>query len=249
MYRLGKKPARIDPRNLRFRALLPKKLPEPPPEYDVDFDNEDIWPLPLPMFGNDKYGCCVIAGRANQTLRFERIEQSSAIPITDDDVLREYWLEGDPTGKTKPDEGLYILDSLKCWRNGWQAAGRSYNIYAFAQINKAKQREIQLAIWLLSGLQSGVLLRQSDMDQLDRKEIWSLTKAPGGVVGGHCMFVIGYTRTGPVFLTWGQRMAATWDWFLSRCDEIYGVVDDRNKFGDSTLDVEKLDEFLRAVTA
>lgn len=199
MYCLGKKPARIDPRNLKFRALLPRKLPEPPFQYDVDFDNEDIWPLPLPVFANDRYGCCVIAGRANQTLRFERVEQGLALPISDDDVLHEYWLEGDPTGKTKPDEGLYILDSLKAWRQGWQAAGRSYNIYAFAEISKTKQREIQLAIWLLSGLQAGVLLHQSDMDQLERKEIWNLTSTPGEVVGGHLMFTVGYTLTGPVF--------------------------------------------------
>lgn len=44
-------------------------------------------------------------------------------------------------------------------------------------------------------------------------------------------------------------MVATWDWFLNRCDEIYGVVDDKDKFlNDSPLDVEKLDGFLHAVT-
>lgn len=248
--KLGKLPAKRDPRNLKFRTMLPKVLPEPPPEYDVDFNNEGIWPVPLPIFANDRYGCCVIAGRANQTLRFEKTEQGLALPITDEDVLAEYWLEGDPSGQTKPDEGLYILDSLKCWRNGWKAAGKNYNIFAFAEINKTKKREIQIGIWLLSGLQSGVLLHQSDMDQIDRKEIWSLTENPGEVVGGHCMLILGYTRTGPVFLTWGQRQVATWDWFLNRTDEVYGIIDDRDKFLDnSPLDVELMDNYLHELSA
>jgi hypothetical protein len=43
------------------------------------------------MFGNDKYGDCVIAGRAHQTLRFEAVEQKKLISVTEQDVLREYW--------------------------------------------------------------------------------------------------------------------------------------------------------------
>lgn len=248
--KLGKLPAKQDERNLKFRGLLKKTLPPPPPEYDVDFNNPDIWPLYLPMFGNDKWGCCVIAGRANQTLRFEKIEQSQDIGISDDDVLSEYWAEqGDADGTDQPDNGLYILESLKLWRKwGWSAAGQQYNIYAFAEINRNKTKEIKQAIWLLGGLQSGVLLREQDMDQINQKEIWHIASTGGEIVGGHCMYVIGYTRTGPVFLTWGQRQVATWDWFLSRCDELYGVVDNRDSFIDSTLDVDVLDAVLKVVT-
>ena len=40
------------------------------------------------MFANDTYGCCVISGRAHQSLRFEDIEQSKVIDITDKDITR-----------------------------------------------------------------------------------------------------------------------------------------------------------------
>ena len=45
------------------------------------------------MFANDTYGCCVISGRAHQTLRFELIEQKAKIQITDKEVIAEYLKE------------------------------------------------------------------------------------------------------------------------------------------------------------
>ena len=71
IFKLGKAPAKRDPRNLKFAAILkaPAKLPT---EYDFDLKHPGI---PTPMFGNDHYGDCVIAGRAHQTLRFELLEQ------------------------------------------------------------------------------------------------------------------------------------------------------------------------------
>lgn len=253
IYQLGKREAKRDARNIGLKAILPKKaLPSPPFEYDVDFNNQDIWPLPMPVFANDKWGCCVIAGRANFTLRMERLEQGVPLPITDEDVLREYWKEqGDPNGTEKPDNGLYVLDSIKRWRSeGWMAAGNLYNIYAFAEIDHHNPYEVIQAIYLLNGLMVGASLPQSCIDQLDRKEIWTVLPDDGGCVGGHLMYVMAYTRTGPVFLTWGQRQVATWEWFMKYVDEAYGVVDDRNKFMDeSTLDVERLDSILKEITA
>lgn len=253
--RLGKLPAKYDPKNIKFRAILPRKLPPAPAEWDVDFNRQDIWPLPLPTFSNLSWGDCVITGRANQTLRFEKYEQGLPLPISDDDVLREYWKEqGDPTGTKKPDEGLYILDSLKCWRSGWQAAGQEYNIYAFAQINQEKINEVRLGVYLLTGLMTGVNLPLTAQTQLDSKQIWTVETGPNarpGTWGGHCMYLLGYTATGPVFLTWGQRQVATWDWWLKYTDECYGVVDNKDKFlGDkSPVDTDALDAILKQVTS
>ena len=99
IFKLGKAPAKRDPRNLKFAAILkaPAKLPT---EYDFDLKHPGI---PTPMFGNDHYGDCVIAGRAHQTLRFELLEQNKKLQITDAEVLREYKKE---TGG--PDTGLVV---------------------------------------------------------------------------------------------------------------------------------------------
>lgn len=251
--KLGKLEAKRDERNIKFRAFLPKKLEAPPPEYDVDMNNEGVFPIPVPMFANDQWGCCVIAGRAHFTLRLEKLEQGVVIPITDDDVLREYWREqGDPSGKRRLDNGLYVLDSLKSWRaEGWKAAGRQYNIYAFAQIDQNKILEVMHGIHLLNGLMVGATLPQSALDQLNNKEIWYTTDNDGGIVGGHLMYVVGYTRTGPKFITWGQRQVATWEWFVRYVDEVYGIVDDKDKFlgKNSPLEIDILNSILKEITA
>lgn len=253
MFKLGKLPAKKDGRNLKFRSLLPKKLPQIPQEYDVDFDNPDVWPLPLPIFANDQWGDCVIAGRANFTMRAEKIEQGELVEPTDQEVLSEYWKEqGDPTGQERPDNGLYILESLKVWRNqGWVVGGKQYDIYGFAEINRAKLLEIRQAIYLLGGVIVGVSIHQADMDAFGWGNIWDTTENCGPFLGGHCMYGMGYMKSGSfVFMTWGRRVVVTPFWLLSHVDEIYGIVDNRDKFlGDkSPVDVEKLDAYLKTIS-
>src|SRR4051794_31538952 len=112
-FKLGKAPAKRDRRNLKFATLL-KAPVTVPDEYDFDLKHAGV---PTPMFANDVYGDCVIAGRAHQTIRFEDIEQSKIVKITDQEVLKEYFAE---TGG--PDTGLVVLDSLNLWRQeGWTA--------------------------------------------------------------------------------------------------------------------------------
>src|SRR3954464_2591636 len=123
IFKLGKAKARRDPRNLKLKTILraPVKVPK---EYDFDTAHKGV---PTPVFANDRFGDCVIAGRAHQTLRFELIEQKKVIGITDGEVVREYLLE---TGGK--DSGLIVLDSLSRWRTrGWIAAGSRYFITAF----------------------------------------------------------------------------------------------------------------------
>lgn len=62
------------------------------------------------------------------------------------------------------------------------------------------------------------------------------------------MAFCGYSYIGPTVKTWGRRFLMTWDFFLKYCDELYGIVDNKNRFMASTLDVGKLSEYLRQVT-
>jgi hypothetical protein len=64
LFKLGKAPAKADRRNLRFAALLKAPVPAPK-EYDFDLAHPGV---PTPMFANDRYGDCVMVGRAHQTL-------------------------------------------------------------------------------------------------------------------------------------------------------------------------------------
>src|SRR6476646_5928591 len=88
--KLGKAPARNDPRNLKMAMLL---APQPPPPANYDFDATAPGIAPNPVFGNDKYGDCVIAARLHQIRRFEFKEQGIFVPATERIAVGEYFRE------------------------------------------------------------------------------------------------------------------------------------------------------------
>src|SRR5271157_5010228 len=91
-YKLGKLPARADPRTLKLAKFLVKKsLPPLPAIFDVDSQFTNF--IDTNMFGNDQYGDCVIAGRGHMTLRFEAFEQTLLLSISTKDCTTEYFNE------------------------------------------------------------------------------------------------------------------------------------------------------------
>ena len=238
--RFGKRKARRDDRNLMFAALL-KAPPVLPAEYDFDVVHHGI---PTPMFGNDQYGDCVIAGRAHQTLRFEKAEQNKLIAISDKDVLHEYFGE---TGGA--DSGLVVLDSLKKWRSkGWLAAKRRYRIKAFAQIDQGKRSEVKRAVFMDIGVGLGFSLPDAALTQFYAGKPWAVVSGKAGQPNprnGHYVYVPGYTKSGPVCVTWGRKQQMSWAFLVKYCDEAYAVIDAidtaKKKRG---LDAGKLDAFL-----
>ena len=250
--RLGKLPAKVDKRTIKLRSVIRKELlPDPPEIYDIDKmlggveDNN--------MYANNKFGCCVTSARAHQTLRFEKYEQGELIPITDQEVINQYFKESGGI-----DTGLYLLNSMKSWRNkGWIAGGKTYNIYAFASVDWKDHDEVKHCIHLLGGLNYGFMVPQSCLDQFKAGEVWSVVSDDGGLQGGHGVYaykydlIEGYNEIGPVCMTWGKRQQMTWEFWDKYVDEAYGIVDNKNDWmgDDSPVDVEKLQAYLDEITA
>jgi hypothetical protein len=241
--RFGKQKARRDKRNLMFATLL-KAPPVLPAEYDFDVVHHGI---PTPMFGNDQYGDCVMAGRAHQTLRFEKAEQNKLIAITDNDVLHEYFSESGGT-----DSGLVVLDSLKEWRTtGWIAAKKRYTIKAFAQIDQGKRSEVKRAVFMDIGVGLGFTLPDAALTQFYAGKPWAVVSGQPGQPNpknGHYVYVPGYTKSGPVCVTWGRKQQMSWAFLAKYCDEAYAIIDaiDTAK-KKRALDAGKLDAFLSAL--
>ena len=239
VFKLGKAAAKPDKRNLMLATIIkPVKVPA---EYDFDLKHPGI---PTPMFANDAHGCCVISGRAHQSLRFEDIEQGAIITITDKEVLKEYFAE---TGGA--DNGLVVLESLKVWRTkGWTAAKASYKIQAFAQINRLNHGEVKGAIFMDLGVGVGFSLPKTAQAQVQAGKAWDVVSGPGsapGSWGGHYVYVPGYTKKGPVCVTWGRKQQITWAFWDKYCDEAYGIFDAKNTAKKKKgLDAKKLNAFL-----
>jgi hypothetical protein len=221
--KFGKKPARRDRRNFAFAALIARS-PSLPAEYDFD---ERRVAVPTPMFGNDLHGDCVIAGRAHQTLRFEYLEQKRVLDIGTADVLREWHHENGGT-----EAGLVVLDSLKEWRTGgWKVGKARYRIQAFSEVDRGSPLEIRKAIFMQVGVGLGLTLPYDALGLFNSGKIWDVTRGPGGrpdPQGGHYVYCPGYTKRGPVCVTWGRRQPMTWAFFERFCDEAYAIVDARD---------------------
>jgi hypothetical protein len=245
IFKLGKGKARRDPRNLKLKTILRAPV-EVPKEYDFDTSHKGV---PTPVFANDRYGDCVIAGRAHQTLRFELIEQKKVIAITDADVVTEYFLE---TGG--PDQGLIVLDSLKRWRKkGWKAAGDTYFITAFAEIDRGVPSQVKRTVFIDLGVGLGLALPISAQAEFEAGKPWRITSGPGSAPnswGGHYVYVTGYTALGPTCVTWGRKHQMSWGFFDRYCDEAYAVIDAINTPKKRrALDAAKVAAFLDNVSA
>jgi hypothetical protein len=225
-YKLGKLAVKKDNRNIKFKKLLiDSNLPILPSSFDVDSSLNNI--ESVHMYANDRYGCCVITGRAHMTLRFEAFEQDIIIPITDKEVINAYFHESGGV-----DSGLVVLDSLKSWRSeGWIAGGKPYNIYAFAQIAQTHHEDVMYAIYLLNGCFAGFALPNSAKNQI----IWGVDDSPNGEVGswgGHLVYIKGYNNVGPICITWGEKKQMTWAFWNKYCDEAYAIIDNKNVWID-----------------
>jgi hypothetical protein len=249
-FKLGKNPAKRDKRNIKFAAIL-KKLPAVPLRWDFDSDIATT-PMPTPMFLNDELGDCVIAGRAHMTLRFEYLEQRGKILSIDDvkDVLKEYKREGG--SMVEGQQGLNMLDSLNWWRKkGWKADGKTYSIHAFSELDRDGIDEVKVAIRYLNGAYVGLSLPNSWQDQINRGQSWTVVPGPNGKPNphnGHCVYLCGYTSGGPVCVNWGRKQTMTWEYLTAYSDEIYAIVDNRDRFvKNSPVDVNQLEAILKTI--
>lgn len=246
--RLGKLHARRDPRTLRFAALLDRKrLPSVPSSFDYDAAHP---PMPVPMFGNDAHGCCVISARAHATLRFERTEQDLVVPISTDEVLAEWYAENGGT-----EDGLEMLASLKQWRSrGWMAAGELYTCAAFAAVDPCITEHVQAAIFLFGSVEAGFSLPYSVTRNMDSIETWDIVAGPECAAdpsGGHAVAICGYDADGLTGLTWGRRQRLSYAFLEAYCDELWAIVDalDPWRQGQGGIDVPALEAYLRELAS
>ena len=239
--RTGRRTKRVDPQTLKFADVIRAGAKAPPAEYDVDKKYPEIGVRPIPMFLNNELGCCVISGRAHQTLRFEYIEQGGVIRISDSEIRSQYLDESEGE-----DNGLVVLDSLNSWRkDGWRAGGRRYKIDVYAEIDKDDREQFKTAIYMKVGIGLGIFLPNNYNEVFRSGQHWDGSLA-GSTRNGHYVYATGYNADGLTFITWGERRFMTWDFVERNCDEGYAIVDDIDKFDDaaSPFDADAANEFL-----
>lgn len=231
----GKAPATYDDRDLKLAnvRLAGDPLPE---EYDFDDEHE----IPIHTYQNPPQNNCVIAGRAHQTLRFELAEQKVLINITDEDVEREFKKQ-----TTGGNTDIDVRPSLDLWRTrGWEAAGQHFKIKAFSKIDPIDPEEVKHMIYIKLGVGLGFQLPESAIIQFKDGQPWEATRERAAA-HYHYVYVPGYTKDGPVCITWGRKQQMSWAFVNKYCDEAWTIVDDIDTPEKKrTLDEEKINKFL-----
>lgn len=243
---LGKKAAVEDPRTLRAPSVLrARPLPD---VWDVDMTHPSV---PTPMFANDRFGCCVIAARAHQAMRFG-VEHGAVPAITDQDVITQYFKESNGE-----DAGLVMLYSLRAWRrDGWTAAQDQDAIAAFMQINPQSRLELCTAIFALTGAHLGIEMPISAMRQFEAGQPWTVLDASNpearrGSLGGHAVYICGWDDRVREYtvVTWGAKHRASYDFIDTYCSEAWGVFDsiDVSQQRDESVDIAAVRDYLTTV--
>lgn len=253
--KLGKQGYKHDDRTLMMAKFLSPDI-HIPDHFNFDANRA---PFPDRVWGNDNYGDCVIAARANATLRLERVEQRRTLAMVDEDAINLYKaMTGCQSPGDEKDTGLVMLEAMRQWRNeGWSMfkyPHHHYDIAAYGEIDPMNQQELRACIYMLGGVHFGFALPVA-AQQMTRNKVWDYNGENGGEWqpgswGGHAVYGIAYDKDSITIKTWGFNVKVTNAFIEKYCDEAWGVVDNLDSWRTKqTIDVSKLESELRQISS
>ena len=214
--KLGKLAPKRNIRTLRLARYLHSNAPVVPAFEDWSADFK-AWT----MDGNDTIGDCTCAAIAHMVSLWTAFQGSMVKPTKDQTVAVYSAVTGyDPiTGAN--DNGAAITDVLNYWRTVGIAG---HKIDGWAQVDNTNLPEVKQAIYLFGGIDIGLQVPQSAMDQNANGEEWSVVHNDGGIVGGHSIPAFDFNRSYGRGATWGMNQAFEWHFWMKYVDECYAPI-------------------------
>jgi hypothetical protein len=221
-YKLGKRPAR--PGAIRFKLADYMKAAALPPLPAV-FGHEDLiasWP----MFANDRYGDCVWAGAAHETMLLNR-EAGRTVDFTDADVLSDYAVAtgfnpNDPATDTGTD-----MQAAAAYRQRTgivDSSGARHTIAAYLALAPGNVADLYYGSYLFGAVGIGLELPVSALDQTSAGEAWDVVVGAASE-GGHYVPLLGRRADGLLaVVSWGALQPMTEAFLRQYCDEAVAYV-------------------------
>jgi len=216
--KLGKKPARNDPRTLKLGKYLTPQI-APPPAFVNNSRGITEWGMMM----NDSLGSCTISavGHAYPVQVFSQIDKGilgKIIEPSDDIILRYYeqWDGYDPSDPST-DQGGDETDVLNKWRK-FGFAGRE--LTAYADPDPKNREHVKQAIYLFGGVYIGIQLPAG----WQNAPLWDANMGDPGSWGGHAVYVCDYDADGVTVITWGSLQKITWAGWDQYTDEVHGLL-------------------------
>jgi len=217
--KLGKNPARHDPRTLLMAHYLqPEALPQLPASQEWT-DKIQTWP----MMANDRLGDCTCAA-AGHLIEEWTTYSGTGVTLSDSDIIAAYSsITGYNPQTGQNDNGAVELDVLKYWR---KTGFSGHKISVFVGLEPGNHDHIKASVYIFGGCYIGLALPISAQTQ----NVWSVPpgslQGPGapGSWGGHAVPVVAYDSLGLTVVTWGALKQKTWGFWDAYCDESYGLL-------------------------
>lgn len=239
--KLGRRPTHAQAHRLALARFAAKALPPPP----------DEWLRPdgcvFPLFANDRYADCTIAGLAHQ-LHMQSVIEGRPIQFSEQEIVDFYFAM-----TAGADDGLVIVDVLqRAQQQGFPLSG-AHRLTASAFIEPSDGDNLRSACAVFGGLAVGVMLplaaqSQQVWDVPDTEDLSSLDGAWGvGSWGGHEVLVSGFDREGLRLVTWGVEKRATWAWWAAYAEEAHALLD-ADRASQAGVDFAALQAEIRSIT-
>ncbi len=222
--KLGKQPARHDPRTLLLASYITPALPTSPASLDLTKKVGTSWG----MMDNDEIGDCTIAAAGHLLMEWTANAGKKMFTPTNQQIVAAYSaITGYNPSTGANDNGAVEIDVLNYWR---QKGIAGHKIGAYAALEPSNQTDVMDAVYIFEGCYIGLQLPISAQDQTKNHQPWSVP--PGGPTGdgkpgswgGHAVPVVAYDGRGVTVVTWGALQIMTWSFWNAYCDEAYAII-------------------------
>jgi hypothetical protein len=172
-------------------------------------------------FANDQLGDCTCAAIAHMLMLVTAHTGTMVVPTLDDVITAYSAVSGYDPKTGLNDNGADIPTVLEYWRVTGIAG---HKILGWGNVNAANLDDVKRAIWIFGGVDVGIEVYETDMQQFNSGQPWSLTPQDGALLGRHSVPHFGYGHEGTNCISWAQRQGMIWNWFLKRVVECYAVI-------------------------
>jgi hypothetical protein len=243
-YKLGKRPATYDARDLRFSdvragASLPH-IPKPGGGYGMDFgatgwlmlgngpcDDGTVDPS---LYAYQGAGNCVWAGGEHETMMLDKNASRPVAKFTCKTALNDYAQYLGLKDLTEIDQNSDQGTDVRAAMDRRQkvgltdANGNVHKIGAYVSIEPGNVTDLWDALWLFDAVGIGINFPGSAMDQFNQGKPWSVV-AGSQIEGGHYIPLVGHpTNDVWTCVTWGQRQTMTQQFLTTYCEEAWAYI-------------------------
>jgi hypothetical protein len=222
--KLGKLPARHDPRTLLLASYVTPQLPTPPASADLTAKVGNNWG----MMENDQIGDCTCAAAGHLLMEWTANAGKKMFRPTDKQIVAAYSaITGYNPATGANDNGAVEIDVLNYWR---QSGIAGHMIGAYVALEPSNHNHIMDAVYIFEGCYIGLQMPVSAQAQVQNHQPWSVP--PGGPTGdgrpgswgGHAVPIVAYDARGLTCVTWGALQRMTWTFWQAYCEEAYAIL-------------------------